>query len=279
MSSSSGARRTIVAAALPVLRTSGTVALAYAMLVLALMFFEEKLIYFPERGGRVVAPGKDVWLRTQDGVKLHGFYSEPPGARLTLLYLHGNAGNLAGRSDVITYFAGLGVRVLALDYRGYGQSEGKPTEQGLYADAFAAHQWLLERGPAESIVVLGESLGGGPACELALRRTVGGLVLHSTFTSVPDMAALSFPFLPRIAVRTKFDNLAKVGQISAPKLLVHSRRDEVIPFQMGERLAQGAKAPVRSLWLERSQHNDAYYVEAERLGAALRELFASLPGS
>jgi hypothetical protein len=179
---------------------------------------------------------------------------------------------------VIAYFAELGVRVLAVDYRGYGQSEGKPSEAGLYADALAAYRWLRERIPAERIVVFGESLGGAPACELALRQKVGGLVLHSTFTSVADMAARMFPWLPvRWLARTRFDNLAKIARIEAPKLIVHSRRDEVIPFAMGEQLLGAARPPVQHVWLEHSLHNDTYFVEARRLGQALQAFIASLP--
>jgi fermentation-respiration switch protein FrsA (DUF1100 family) len=260
------------------LRTFATAALLCAIMTALLMALEDSLIYFPTRGGRVTAPGEDVWLRAADGVKLHAFNSDPGGAERTLLYLHGNAGNLAGRSEVIEFFLQLGVRVLALDYRGYGQSEGKPSEAGLYADALAAYGWLAAREPAQRIVVFGESLGGGPACELAVTQTVGGVVLHSTFTSVPDMAARTFPFLPvRFLARTRFDNLAKIARIAAPKLIVHGRRDEVIPFAMGERLLRAARPPVQHVWLEQSLHNDAYWVEARRLGAALRAFLASLP--
>jgi hypothetical protein len=260
------------------LRTFATAAVLCAILTALLMALEDSLIYFPTRGGRVTAPGQDVWLRATDGVKLHAFHSDPGGAERTLLYLHGNAGNLAGRSQIIEFFARLRVRVLALDYRGYGQSEGKPSEAGLYADAQAAYEWLAEREPAQRIVVFGESLGGGPACELAVTREVGAVVLHSTFTSVPDMAALTFPWLPvRLLARTRFDNLAKIARIAAPKLIIHSRRDEVIPFAMGERLLRAAKPPVEHLWLEQSLHNDAYFVDARRLGAALRAFLSTLP--
>jgi fermentation-respiration switch protein FrsA (DUF1100 family) len=260
------------------LRTFTTAAVLCAIMTALLMALEDSLIYFPTRGGRVTAPGEDVWLRAADGVKLHAFRSDPGGAERTLLYLHGNAGNLAGRSEVIEFFAQLGVRVLALDYRGYGRSEGEPSEAGLYADALAAYGWLVAREPAQRIVLFGESLGGGPACELAATQTVGGLVLHSTFTSVPDMAARTFPFLPvRFLARTRFDNLAKIARITAPKLIVHGRRDEVIPFAMGERLLRAARPPVQHVWLEQSLHNDAYWVEARRLGAALRAFLASLP--
>lgn len=259
-------------------RTLGFAAVICATMTAVLMALEDTFIYFPERGGRVTAHGRDVWLHASDGVKLHAFHVETKGATRTLLYLHGNAGNLAGRSEVLEYYAALGVNVLGLDYRGYGQSEGTPSESGLYADALAAFDWLVERVPARDVIVLGESLGGGPACELALQRRVGGLLLLSTFTNVPDMAARTFPFLPvRFVVRARFDNLAKLARIDAPKLIVHSRRDEVIPFSMGERLARAAKPPVQHLWLDRAGHNDTYFVDGERFGAALKAFVQDMP--
>jgi fermentation-respiration switch protein FrsA (DUF1100 family) len=242
----------------------------YAMLVGAVMGLEDTFIYFPSRGGTVKAHGHDVYLQAADGVKLHAFFIEQAASDLTLLYLQGNAGNLAGRSPVLEYFASLGVSVLALDYRGYGQSQGSPSEAGLYADVLAAYAWLRERSAASTIVVLGESLGGGPACELAATRPIGGLVLLSTFTSVPDMAARTFPFLPaRLLVRTRYDNLAKITKVGVPKLVVHSERDEVIPFEMGKRLFAAANEPKQALFLERSGHNDTYFVDGVRLRQTL----------
>jgi fermentation-respiration switch protein FrsA (DUF1100 family) len=236
------------------------------------MAFEDRLIYFPTRGGRVQGAGEDVALRSADGVHLHARYLAGDASASTLLYFHGNAGNLGERSDLLEYFAGLGVAVLALDYRGYGQSEGVPSEAGLYADARAAYDWLRERTPAERIVLMGESLGGGPACELAATVPIGGLILLATFTSVPDMAAHFYPWLPaRWLVRTRFDNLSKIARVRAPKLFVHSRLDEVVPFEMGQRLFSAAAEPKQALWLERSSHNALFLVEESQLQAALRE--------
>lgn len=251
--------------------------LGYVVASSYVMAFEDSLIYFPERGGRSTDRGQDVWLTTADGVRLHARSLVQPSATLTLLYLHGNAGNLAGRSELLEYFAALGVNVFALDYRGYGHSAGTPSEAGLYRDAETAHAWLARHAPAQRIVVLGESLGGGPACQLARDRPVAGLVLQSTFTSVPDMAALAFPWLPtRLVVRTRFDNLGKVPHIRVPKLFVHSRRDEMIPFAMAERLFSAAAPPKQRLCLSRSLHNDVSFVEGAELASGLRAFFASL---
>lgn len=251
---------------------------AYLVLLVLLMWFEERLIFFPSRGGRVRGPGQDVTLRTDDGVALHARYIEHASARQTLLYLHGNAGNLAERSDVLIELAGLGANLLAIDYRGYGSSQGTPNEAGVYRDAAAAYRFLLERTQPSQLIVLGESLGGGPACELAASAPIGGLILQSTFTSIPDMAKVAYPWLPTfMMVRTRFDNLERIARIRVPKLIVHSRADDVIPFAMGERLFAAAPDPKQALWLTHAHHNDAFAVERERLLGGMRAFLRGLP--
>lgn len=261
------------------------VVVGFAACVVLLMALEDRLIFFPTKGGRVRGPGVDLELRAADGVRLHARYIELPGAARTLLYLHGNAGNLPDRSELLEQLTRTGAHVLALEYRGYGQSDGTPSEAGVYLDAQAAYDWAVTQAPAGSLWVLGESLGGGPACELASTREVGGLILLTAFTNIPDMAALSFPWLPvRLVVRTRFDNLAKVSRVRAPVLVIHGRHDELVPFVMGERLFERAAEPKRSLWLERAGHNDVFYTEGELVINAIRQfmtvpLGAALPSS
>lgn len=248
-----------------------TLTAGVGILLSLLMLFEERLIFFPERGGVGASPGGEVWLHAAGGVSVHGWHITHPDATQTLLYLHGNAGNLESRRGIFARLGALKLDILAIDYRGYGKSAGEPSEAGLYADALAAHAWLLERTRADRIFVYGESIGGGPACELAASRPVAGLILQSTFTSIADMAALSFPWLPvRRLVRTKFDNLAKLPRVTAPKLIIHSRRDEIIPFSMGERLFAAAAAPKQQLWLERSGHNDLFALDGAAVLESLR---------
>jgi len=254
--------------------------LGYVALLVLIVALEDKLIFFPTRGGRVSGPGRDLQLTASDGVRLHARYIEVPGARHTLLFLHGNAGNLAGRSQQLQLLSAAGAHVLAIDYRGYGSSEGRPSEAGVYLDARAAYAWATAQTPAQRVVLLGESLGGGPACELAATHEVGGLILLSTFTSVADMAALQFPWLPvRYLVRTRFDNFARIGKVRAPKLFIHSRSDELVPFAMGARLFDAAPEPKRALWLEQPGHNETFALEAQRVTQALQEFLQSLPSS
>jgi len=233
-----------------------TTVVTLGILVVLLMIFEGKLIYFPARDGVGPSPGEDVWLTAADGVKIHGWYLKHPHAMGTILHLHGNAGNLEDRRDLVRNLCALGVNVLAIDYRGYGKSEGTPNEQGLYKDTRAAYDWLLTKTTADRIIVHGESVGGGPACELAATVPCAGLIVQSAFTSAPDMAPRVVPWFPKFLVRTKFDNKAKVARITCPKLFIHSRRDEIVPFDMGEALFAAAAEPKQCEWFSGGGHND-----------------------
>jgi fermentation-respiration switch protein FrsA (DUF1100 family) len=261
------------------LRTAALVYLgAWMMVGGGVMLFENRLIYFPtrhpagdwrapERDGRAV---EDVWLQTDDGVRIHGWYLPTPGAPVTLLFFHGNAGNLSDRYDWANSLSQLPAHVLLMDYRGYGRSEGRPDEAGLYRDAEAAYRWLVdEKGtPGDRIVLYGKSLGGAPACEIASRFPVGGLILQSTFTSAADMASIMFPLFPvGSLLKTRFDNEAKIRGIRVPKLLIHSRDDEMLPYRMAERLYEVAPEPRQLQSYDGAGHNDLI----SRRGAELAE--------
>jgi len=233
-----------------------TTVVTLALFIVLLMIFEDKFIYFPAKDRIGSSPGEEVWLTTGDGVKIHAWYLPHPKARATILHLHGNAGNLEDRRDLLKGMHELGVNVMAIDFRGYGRSEGAPGEAGLYADSRAAYDWLLTKTTADKIVVHGESLGGGPACELASTVPCGGLVVQSAFTSAPDMAPRVLPWFPRWLVRTKYDNKAKVARITCRKLFIHSRRDEIVPFDMGEALFAAAAEPKECEWFSGGGHND-----------------------
>jgi uncharacterized protein len=239
------------------LRTSVTTVVAvFAIAIPLFMIFEDRLIYFPTKGGVGPSPGEEVWLTAADGVKIHGWYLPHPQARATILHLHGNAGNLEDRRDLVRNLRDLSVNVMAIDYRGYGKSEGSPNEQGLYKDARAAYDWLLTKTTADKVVVHGESVGGGPACELAATAPCGALIVQSAFTCAPDMTPRVVPWFPKALVRTKFDNREKVARIKIPKLFIHSRKDEIIPFDMAESLFAAAVEPKECEWFSTAGHND-----------------------
>ncbi len=205
--------------------------------------FQERMVFFPlrELDGRPSDVGlayEDVHIVTRDGVGLHGWYVPGEDARGTVLFCHGNAGNISHRLETVALLHGLGLNVLLFDYRGYGKSGGRPREAGLYRDAEAAWDYLTtKRGEApERIVLMGRSLGGGVAAWLAARRGPAALILESTFTSIADLGRRFYPLLPRFLARIRFDTLSHLAGVRCPLLVAHSRDDDVVPFVMGQRL-------------------------------------------
>lgn len=244
-----------------------------------LIWFERRNVFQPTStldasGEEIGFPKEDVWLTTSDRVRLHAWYY--PGRSgtngLAFLLCHGNGGNISHRLDQYDVLLRLGVAVLAFDYRGYGSSAGSAGEPGIYRDAEAAYDWLVARGfPAGRIIAHGESLGGGVATELALRRTVAGLVLQSSFTSVPDLGSEIFPWLPvRTVGRIKFATHDKLPRVQVPVLVLHSRTDTIVPFHHGERNYAAAPEPkfLREL---QGDHNDGLAVDREAFSQALGE--------
>ncbi len=189
---------------------------------------------------------EQVNLRTPDGLRLHGWYIPYPGAEKTLLFFHGNAGNISHRGDSVAIFHRLGLNVFIFDYRGYGQSEGSPSEQGLYQDARAAWRYLTQdRGvPASHIIIFGRSLGGAVATRLATEVEPAGLMVESVFSSARSMADKIFPLLSRVVfLRFHFNTQARIKEVSSPLLVLHSPHDEIIPFEQGKKVFEAANEP------------------------------------
>ena len=248
----------------------------YALVLTVLFVFQNRLLFFPSptleadpaaRG----MPFEETTFETDDGERLHGWWIPAEKPRATLLFFHGNAGNISHRLDLVEIFRNLGLNVFLFDYRGYGRSTGKPSEDGLYRDAAAAWRHLTEtRGAApEEIVVFGRSLGGGPATWLAARERPRALILGSTFTSIPDVAAKQYPYLPvRLLARNRFDNHARLAEVHAPVLVIHSRDDALIPFEHGRKLFEAAPEPKAFLEIE-GAHNNGYAVTGPRYAEGL----------
>jgi fermentation-respiration switch protein FrsA (DUF1100 family) len=242
------------------------------------MSLEDRFLYRPTKVGHVVGIGENTRVTTADGVQLHAIYFNRAYQYFNVLYLHGSRGGLPHHRAALAWLATVGPNVLAIDYRGYGKSEGTPSESGLYADALAGYEWLLRHGPASSILVFGEGLGSGPACELAASRPVGALVLLSAFTNLPELAAARYPWLPTSwVVRSQFDNLAKLSKVTAPTFIAHSRDDERVPFAQGERLFAASNGPKQSLWLEGAKHREVYAVAGRPLAEGLAAFIRTLP--
>ena len=246
------------------------------------MLFEDRFIYFPSKypegawdverlgAGLGAASPKieDVWMRAADGVRLHGWYCTPQQTggedsslisnRMTLLWFHGNAGNLSHRYPVIEKLLEQKVAVFIIDYRGYGRSEGSPSEEGLYMDARAAWDYLLgERKISPgNIILFGDSLGGAIAIDLATKVDPAGLIVQSTFTSIKDMAAQVMPFLPGFILRTKMDSINKIARVRSSKLFIHSPADEMVPYRFGRQLYDAASPPKRFYEVKGASHNE-----------------------
>ena len=239
-----------------------------------LRWFEHHQVYFPSRTIHWTPAAfgwafEDVRLTAPDQVRLDAWFipapSHPSSAHRVVLLLHGNGGNISHRVELYDLFRRLGLDVVALDYRGYGQSEGKPSETGTYLDAEAAYQWLREKGyAAANIIAFGESLGGGVASELAVRQPLGGLVLQSTFTSIPDIGAELFPWLPvRWISSIKYDTHAKLPGLKVPLLILHSRADMLVRFHHATENFAAAQEP-KMLREILGDHNDALAIPLAR---------------
>lgn len=219
---------------------------------------------------------EDAWITTRDGVKLHGWFVGTPDAKLATLFLHGNAGNVTHRVQAILAIREAGSAVLVLDYRGFGKSEGSPSESGVTLDAEAAFVWLQKRGfPSERIVLHGESLGTAVAVDLAVRNKCAGLILEAPFTSASAVAGTVVPVLGRTLI-SGFDSLSRIRRVHAPLLVIHGTRDEIIPFEMGQQLFAAANEPKRFYAVEDAGHNDIAETAGTAYAAKLGEFHRSL---
>lgn len=257
-----------------------------AVVYLVLRWFEHHQVYQPYRPMEASAselgrPFEDVRFQTVDGVRLNAWFfpadRDSPRRNYVYLLCHGNAGNISHRLEHCAALLETGAAVFILDYRGYGRSEGRPGEEGTYLDAQAAAQWLRQKGfSAANILALGESLGGGVASELALRETVGGLILQSTYTSIPDLGAELFPWLPvRWLGTIRYDTVSKLPRSKAPLLILHSRSDTLIRFHHAERNFQAAREP-KMMWEIAGEHNQFLNGDRARYLEGLNRFLASL---
>lgn len=232
--------------------------LLLAILIAPVMLIEG-FIFYPERS--MPAPPRGVaerWITAEDGVRIHAWYADAGEPAPTLVWSHGNGGNIGGRGEVLLALRARGLNVLAYDYRGYGKSEGAPDEAGVYRDARAAYDDERARGTAaDRIICFGESLGGAVTIRLATERACAGVAVVSTFTNLRDVARSHFGPLALLA-GSRFDSLARMGQLTAPLLVAHGDRDEIVPFALGEQLFAAAREPKQFLRLAGVHHNDIF---------------------
>lgn len=255
-----------------------SVVAGYAVIVLLMYALQSQMVYHPQ--SKIFATPAEVGLQygdvrfhTEDGISLHGWLVPADSSTLTVLYFHGNAGNISGRLETIQLLHQLGLNVFIFDYRGYGKSEGKPTEEGTYKDAAAAWRYLVdERKVAESnIIVMGRSLGGAVAAWLAARHDPAAAIIESTFTSAADLGADIYPWLPvRWMLKYEYRTLEYIKEIDAPVFMAHSRDDRVVPFQHGRTLFEEANEPKTFVEL-RGSHASAFLETGEKYREELKQ--------
>lgn len=270
------------------LKITGLAALCWLIAGAYVYMSQRRLVYSPTRDMRATPadaglPHEDVFLTTAQGTRIHAWWTPCPDARLTVLFCHGNGGNLSHRVPTLQILHELNVNVLAFDYSGYGQSTGKPSETATRADVDAAWNWLTQtRGiAAGSIVLQGRSLGGGVAADLAARLTdqgipPAGLIMESTFTSIPDMGADKYPWLPvRLLARFRYESARALERTRIPALFIHSPDDDIVPFAHGRRLFEKYEGPREFLQIH-GDHNSGYMESGEIYRAGLDRFLTRL---
>jgi fermentation-respiration switch protein FrsA (DUF1100 family) len=238
-----------------------------------IMIFENRFIFFPstypdgpyDTWSAILRPEEHTFS-SEDGPVLHAWFVKADTPLATILFFHGNAGNLSHRGEVLRRLQAGGFDIFIFDYRGYGKSEGSPNESGVYRDGRAAIRYLssLPGVDTSRILYFGSSLGGAIAIDVATERHPAGLVLESTFSSAPDVARKAYPFLPiAFLLHSRFDSESKIGAIGCPLLSFHGTNDTVIPIELGRKLFQAAREPKQFYEVPRAGHNDLFLVAGQ----------------
>lgn len=237
-------------------------ALLMAGLFALVRYLESVGVFFPSRGmaadpSMMNLPWEDIYFKTKDNVTLNGWFLRNPQAPSTIIFAHGNAGNISDRLFKIKFLYDLGLNVFIFDYRGYGKSQGRPSEAGIYLDAEGAWDYLQSRPDVnmKNIVLYGASIGGVVAIDLATRRRAALLVVESSITNSQDMVKIFYPYVPSFFLGLKFDSINKVRALKIPKLFIHSPDDEVVPYWIGQKLFEAAAGPKEFLTIH-GGHND-----------------------
>ena len=255
----------------------GSVAVgAFLAFGIYLYLSQDRMVFFPTREIEATPADigldfDDVSIDMGDSEQIHAWYvpartddsADHISNAPTVLFLHGNGGNISHRLSTIELVVDLGANIMLFDYRGYGQSNGAPSEANMYADALACHHWLIKtRGvPSDHIILFGRSLGGAVAIELATRIECAGLIVESSFTTARAMGNLMFPYFPvGLLLKHKFASVDKIRNVNCPLLVIHSVEDDIIPFRMGRALFEKADRPKRILEIT-GLHNDRHYLQ------------------
>ena len=248
-----------------------------------LRYFEHRSLYFPMEEIEVVPSAiglayEDVYFETEDGVKINAWFVAAENSEYTLLFSHGNGGNISHRVEKIGMLNKLGLDVFIFDYRGYGKSSGRPSEKGFYRDMQAAYNYLVSEKniQPERIIPYGESLGGPVAVDLASRKKVRALITESAFSSTVDMARALYPLFPAFFISAKFDSVSRIKGLNIPKLIIHSKNDDIVPFAQSVKLFKAAPEPKKHLVLVGS-HNSCYMDSRHEYVKGISEFLEKIP--
>lgn len=247
-----------------------TILIILGVFFLLIRLFESKFVYFPFKYPQghwqpdsFGLQAEDCYFTSPDGVLLHGWFFANENAVASLLWCHGNAGNISDRLYDLALLSKLPINVFIFDYRGYGRSEGSPDEEGIYLDAEAAYDYMTSRYDVDEnkVVIFGRSLGGAVAVDLATKRSGVGLILEATFTSAKDMAKSSLGFLGvQFIIKTKLNSIAKIAGIKIPVFVAHGASDRTVPFKLGRQLFEAANEPKEFYEIQNADHNDTFVV-------------------
>ena len=243
--------------------------IAVALVVIYLRYIEKRSLFYPAREieylpGELGMDFEDVFFKTPDNLELNGWFVPTKDAAYTILFCHGNAGNISHRLEKLKFFQELGNNVFIFDFRGYGRSKGAPSEKGLYNDVQGAYNYLLSRKIApEQIIGYGESIGGAVIIDLVFQNRLGGLIIDSSISNAKDMVKIIYPFLPYWVFSSRWDSVNKIRSITIPKLIIHSINDEIVPYKLGRKLFESAPEPKDFLQI-RGGHNSCFF-ESEHI--------------
>ena len=245
-------------------------------------YIERSSLYFPmkEMSSDPSFTGltfEDVYFTTKDNKGLNGWYVPARDAEYTVIFCHGNAGNISHRLEKLKMFNEMDVNTFIFDYRGYGRSEGIPSENGLYEDGRAAYKYVTETLdiPEEKIILYGESIGGAVVIDIAVEKNPAAIITEDALSSVKDVAKIAYPVIPAFVYATRFDSISKIGDVDCDKLIIHSVDDEIIPFRLGKKLYEAAKPPKEFLEL-RGGHNTAFIDSSEAYISGIKRFIQGL---
>jgi len=252
------------------------------LFALYIKYIESKSVFFPSKKIEsyphdIGIPFEDVYVTVSDNVRLNGWFVPSKDATYTILFLHGNGGNISHRLEKLKMLLDCKTNVFLVDYRGYGKSEGHPSEKKVYNDAQAFYNYLIQEKhmPPDKIIIYGESLGTAVAIDLASKNKTIGIILEGAFSSGKDMAKRIYPFMPLFFFSNIFDSLSKIKKVKVKKLFIHSKNDEIVPYDLARKLYESSPQPKIFVDII-GGHNTAFIDSRDRYISSIKDFIANL---